>query len=139
MSDDPRDVLLGQFQFLIDRLGFRVVASQAFQSFDNLLLDLQNDVMTVRIVRDRSYINAELSPVFAPDRWVPLGHLRQVALERDPVEEPTLEQEAEFMRSHYETIVTMLSAENFEETGARVLNLGRERLKRLYPGSVRDE
>jgi len=60
-------------------------------------------------------------------------------LRGDPVENVTLEQQAHFISGHYPTIVNMLAPERIEDTVARVRDLGRERLKTLYPGSILEE
>jgi hypothetical protein len=136
MSDNPETVLLPKFQFLVDDLGFRVVASETSSSFDNMFVELTNHALNIRLARARGFVNAEVSPPFAPRRWVPVEHLQKMVLGRDPVEDLTLEEQADFVRCHYPVIVTMLAAENLDDTIKRVHDLGRDRLKKLFPGCV---
>jgi hypothetical protein len=139
MPTDESALLLRTFQFLVDRLGFSVVAGEASSSFDNVFIELTNGLLNIRIARERGIKDAEMSPACAHDRWLPVSHLRQVALGGDPVDDVTLEQQADFVSGHYSTIVKMLAPEQLEDTVARVDDLGRERLKRLFPGSIVEE
>jgi hypothetical protein len=119
-------------------LGFRIVASEVASIFDDMFVDHSNDSLNVRVAHDRGFLDAEVSPPFAPDKWLPLGHLRQIAMGRDLMENVTIDEQAEFLRFHFPTIVEMLSEKNLETTVIQIRNAGRDRFKKRFPGSVRD-
>ena len=139
MSDNAAGILLERFQFLIDLLAFRIVESETSFSFGNMFVKLTNDVLNVRIYRERDFVGVEVSPRFATDRWIPLGHLCLIMLQRDPIEIATIEEQADFLRCHYPAIATMLSADRLDDTIAQVRQLGKARRSKRFPGSVGDE
>ena len=135
MTDANTDILLQKFQFLIEDFGFHVTASEVSQSFDNMWISLASDSLNVLVARDRGFIDAEVSPPYAPDRWLPVQHIRTIVLHRDAAEaRATIDEQAEFVRSHFGEIVEMLSKGNLESTVERIHEIGRAYFNRPYQG-----
>lgn len=131
-------LLFRPFQFLIDDLGFHVVSSDIAPTLGNMYVQVTNGILNVRVVRDRGFENAEVSPHFAPEAWLPLAHLRKIVLACDPLKDVNLDEEADFLRCQYATIAEMVSAANLENTELQIRQIGKQRLKKLFPGSIRD-
>ena len=131
--------LPSQFQFLVDDFGFRIVASDVSPYFDNMSVVLANNCLNVRISRDRGILDAEVSPNFAPETWKPLGLLRQVALRLDSGEIMTIDVQADFLRSGYDTVVAMLLPENLDHTSELIRQVGKARFSSLFPGQVEEQ
>src|SRR5271154_1128071 len=109
MAHDESQIIPPQFQFLVNSFQFHIIGSEISSSFDNMYVELTNGSLNVRVSRERGFVDTEVSSVVAPNRWLPLSHIRQIVLRRDPVENVSLDEQAEFLRSHYSTIVEMLS------------------------------
>jgi hypothetical protein len=139
MSEASASLVPPQFKFLIDEYGFRIVGGEVSASFDNMYVDLTNDSVNVQLVREVGFVSADVGSPAAPTLWLPLRFLRQLVLRHDPAEDVTLHDEAEFLRSHLSTITGLLSEANLKDTEARVIEVGRARSKKLFPGSVREE
>jgi len=137
MQESPTD-LLKKLPFLTEDLGFTVVADQVSSSFGNMYVVLTNGTVDVCVARDRGFVDIEVRPAAAPERWLSLSHLRQVVLQLELSADITIDQQAEFLGSHFAEIVELISPQNWENTNERVMELGRARLRRLYPGSIRE-
>lgn len=132
------DILLEHFRFLLDDFGFRIVASEVSPYFDNMWITLENDSLRVVIARDRGFVAADVSSPRNPTELLPLGLLRKLVLRQDPTDDVTIEEEADFLRLHFHEIVDLLSSTKLAVTVERIREIGRARLHRLFPGSVRD-
>jgi hypothetical protein len=136
MNIDESATVPPQFQFLLDDLGFRVVASEVSPYFDNMSIVLKNDSLNVRIVRDRGFLDAEISPHFASGTWKPLALLRQVVLRLHGAEIVSIDAQADFLRTHYDTVVAMLSPETWDRTVELIREFGRARFLNMLPGQI---
>jgi hypothetical protein len=139
MPDLTATLVPPQFRFLIDENGFRVIGGKGSSThFDDMYVELTNDLLNVAIVRESGFISAEVRSPAEPTSWLPLEFLRQLVLRRDPAEEVTFDSQAEFLRTHVATITDLLSEPKLAATTSDVISIGRERRKRLFPGSVRE-
>ena len=137
----PNDAghLLPEFQFLIADYGFRIVALEVSPYFDNMSVLLSNSCLNVCVFRDRGFVDAEVSPHFAPEIWTPLALLRQAVLRLDSKETVTIEAQAAFLRSAYDKVTVMLSPENLDNTTALVRQVGKARFSSLFPGGIDEQ
>lgn len=139
MPDLTATLVPPEFRFLIDEYRFRVIGGKGSSThFDDMYVELTNDLLTVAIIREGGLISAEVRSAAEPTSWLPLEFLRQLVLCRDPAEDVTFDDQAEFLRSHVATITDLLSKTKLAATTSDVTNIGRERRKRLFPGSVSD-
>lgn len=50
-------------------LGFRIVSSEVWDSFDNANVVLESALLRIRVVRERSSLLADFGPVSEPNTW----------------------------------------------------------------------
>lgn len=124
-------------RYLVDELGFRVTSGEVSPYFDNFYVTLTDGNLNVSIVRDRGFLGMDVSSTAAPTISLPLSLLSQLVLGADSSEPVSIGAEAAFLHANISEVKSLLATERVAETQARLLEIGRARLERLYPGSIR--
>ena len=138
MNEEEVTNLVGPFRYLLDLPGFRVTTSFKATDFPAKSVVLSDGDLSVHVESDRGITAAQVSPAISPERWLPLSHLTRIVLRLDPAADVTFDESAQFLKSHFSTVLQMLSPERIEETDRIVLQNGRDYFQTKGPGSIQD-
>jgi hypothetical protein len=139
MTDSSSNVIPPEFSFLRDERGFRI---EAYAGGPNGAAHLVNGDLRISLLHDRGAFHVLVGSVKdepGPGNWYTtygLHIVRSFVLQTDPGEEPSDAQLADFLRTHLPAVKTMFSADNLPATKAALEEIGIERAKKLFPGSI---
>ncbi len=136
MAHDPNEIVSPVFDFLLTELGFRVVSREVSPYFDNVSVVLSSPALVVNIFRDRGCVSARLGRSLDRNDSAPLHMLRILVLNLDPLDEVSINEEADFLRTHFMTIKELFSDQNLPVTMRRLELLGRQMRRKMFPGKI---
>jgi hypothetical protein len=110
----------------------RIDADQ--QYFGNKLLRYGNTAMAVQVALDRGNWAIEIADVGTDfNEWYDAGLLRGLLFGMSETDMP-LEEQIDFVTINWPAIVDSFSFSHLTDTHARLALLGKERVRRLFPG-----
>lgn len=130
MKTSYLDHIKPRFEFLLNDRGFRVTGYEyPPKHFDNYYIDLASEDFLFRLLNDRGICGALVASTASnPTHWYDIGLLRTLILGGDPAQTMSLDEEAEFIRAHYDAIKDALSPDRLADTGVRLRMIGHERM-----------
>jgi hypothetical protein len=100
---------------------------------------LSSPGIVANIFLDRGSVSVRLGRSLHTDESTSLNLLRILLLDLDPLDEVTINEEADFLRTNFTRIKELFSDENLPVTMKRLELLGRERGRRMFPGQIIDD
>lgn len=130
MKTSYLDHLKPHFEFLLNERGFKVSGYEyPPKHFDNFYIDLASEDFLFRLLNDRGVCGSLVASTASnPTHWYDIGLLHSLIMGGDPTQTLTLDEEAEFIRTHYEAIKDALSVNNLSETSAHLKQIGHKRM-----------
>lgn len=125
---------------LLAPLGFRVVASEVADVFDNASVVLEAPALRLRILRERSIVVLDVGPPSEPDTWFDSAVVMEyVGLSpdagfHDSDAQGVLRGVGLFVRSMWEELTEMFKPESVPHTKQNLVMLREERAARLFGG-----
>jgi hypothetical protein len=139
MAHDANEIVSPLFDFLIAEHGLRLVSRKVEPCFDNVSVVLSSPGLIVNIFRDRGSVSVRLGRSLDISESTALHMLRILVLNLDPLDEVSIEEEADFLRTNFTRIKELFSDQNLRETMRRIQSLGRERGRRMFPGKILED
>jgi hypothetical protein len=103
--------------------------------FGNKLLQYGNTI-AVQIIRDRNdWFIRIAEPVTHPNIWYPISLIQEL-LKGGAETGPAIADEIDYVRRNWDAILRVFDAEHREQTHDRLYKLGREGVRKRFPGLI---
>jgi hypothetical protein len=140
MSDDLLKLVGEELVPVLAPLGFRVVASEVADVFDNASVVLESPAFRIRVLRERSIVVLDLGPRAEPGTWFDsavvmeyLGLSTEAGF-HDRDARGVIHGVGLFIQSMWDELTTMFGPDRVEITKDELHALREERAARLFGG-----
>ena len=134
MAASEADVVPEDFEFLTRDAGFSVLLREKGTSFDDACVILSSGNLLLRFSRSKGDLFIEASSQPGAGTWLDLDLVRVLVAHGDPGVFAPFNELAVFLRRHLSTVKVLFSQDNIGSTIERLEQLGRERIRKLFPG-----
>jgi len=117
--------------FLEDDRGLSIEQELASQAFGDTIIVLRGQGLRVRVLRDRGRWFVEVSSE-NPNQWFDMALLKEQITGHVGDDEPSFDEQAEFLRANWKRIVEMLTGPTASQASADLEQRRLERAKRRY-------
>jgi hypothetical protein len=136
LAEEFKQHIMRQAPFLFSGNQFRVIELvYTPEHFGNAILVLEDEVMRIQIIKDRSQILIDFQPKTKHKRkfWFSIDVVKQLITGNIEETAEMTPENIEFLRNNLDIIEDHFSPINLEETISRLQDLERERAKRIFP------
>lgn len=113
---------------LLDSYGMRELRRREHEAFGNCYVDLANEDILVRIVRDRGQWFVCVADVRRQGRWYDVWQLQPLLGRERPKSTIPVDEQARFVREHLSILQDAFSTQNAESTHAKLEYLASQRI-----------